>query len=94
MNKSILEAPYGNVIGMWVTYWGSRDAWYGKDFLIVDQGKDKSTSNRIAFMVPGVSDPVWRTLGPSFGDPFSKEVESKMFSWSLTRRARMTLRPK
>ncbi len=73
MNESMfLEVPYGNVIGKWVTYWGSNKSWHGKDFKIVDQGKDKHTANRIAFMVPGAADPVWRTLGPSFGEPFSK----------------------
>ena len=61
---------YENVIGKFVTYFGNDETWYGKSFEIIDQGKDKYTAKRIAFMVPGKSVPVWRTLGPSFSKPF------------------------
>ena len=79
MNESMfLEVPYGNVIGKWVTYWGSNQGWYGKDFKIIDQGKERDTANRIALMVPGESKPVWRTLGASFGVPFDKPEQNEV----------------
>lgn len=62
------EAPYGNLVGKWVTYWGSEPTWYGRDFLIIDQGKDDE--KKIAFLIDG--EVKWRTIGASFSDPFDK----------------------
>lgn len=62
-----------NMVGMWVTYYGSTDEWWGKDFQIIDHSKASSNAPiRIAFMVPGKSEPVWRTLGNSFSSVFTK----------------------
>jgi hypothetical protein len=72
MNESLfLEAPYGNLVGKWVTYWGSETAWRGQDFLIIAQGENSNT-NRIAFYADGQVQ--WRTLGASFSEPFDKNA--------------------
>lgn len=60
--------PKDNLIGKWVTYYGSEADWRNMDFQIIDQGWD---SNRIAFYAPNGMK-VWRMLGSSFSDPFDK----------------------
>ena len=78
MNESLyVGIPYGNVVGKWITYWGTESAWRGQDFKIVAQGEN-GNSNRIAFLAPGHSEPVWRTLGASFSAPFDKPEQNEI----------------
>jgi hypothetical protein len=64
-----------NLVGKWVTYWGSTDEWHGKEFQIIDQGKEVG-SRKIAFLPFGSPQPVWRTLGSSFSEPYDKVVDN------------------
>lgn len=74
MITSFSRIQHENVVGKWVTYWGTEESWCGKDFQIVAQETNPIgyLTNRISFMVPGKDAPVWRTLGPSFSEPFDK----------------------
>jgi hypothetical protein len=55
---------------MYVTYYGSSTAWYGKDFEILDESV-VGLRKRIAFIADGEIH--WRTLGASFSKPFMKK---------------------